>query len=806
MNVDSRKVFALLFFSLIIISPNLYAQTVIGLEAGHILLASVLILCGIGVYFSVRGIVETVTEGTAIRHDAATLIRRDLMPSENKRQLARIKKRGMGLRLKLASYTIALVLAVNVIASVPLFLMMIRSMKETLFTSLWDRATVLVEGLAANARPYLSQGNIKELGLLPAQMNSIPEAMYVTITGYNPETLVFEDQVWATNDPNILRKIDSQVLHLGYSRITDAISPRIKVLSAELNAMARERATGFAETIVNLYQEADELAKDSYTPEVSQRLDEIQLNINMLDTKLSDVLYRVNSGIWSEPDYSLENFDVSQSSRFIFFKPIMYCHTAEDEFFWGLVRLEISINSILAEIDEGVKNLLIVNVLIALVAQIIGAIGAWILSTLLVRPIRQLVRHVEIIRDTEDKAKLRDVEIRLKSSDEIAILGDTINDMTQSIATAALAAGDLSIGKEVQKKFLPLNLDSKGNKLSSGFEDTNYLNLFCYYEGAKGVSGDYFDYQELDDRYYAIIKCDVAGKGIPAAFIMIQVATMFLNFFRQWEPNEQGMRIEELVYLMNEFIETLAFKGRFAAFTLCLYDSETGTMRFCNAGDNIIHIFDASEGKVVTHTLPETPAAGALSNLDVESKGGYRIQTLTLDHGDMLLLYTDGIEESKRKFRNAKFEEIKCGEGTPHENHVAGQSAEELGSERVEDIINAVMNKQVYTLNKWHNPEGDDKNLQFDFGTCQGNTEDVILAMVAVEKMFRCYRKPNASKENQVLIDKIVDNFLKKHFLQYRQYCYNTQDNPANDAYMYYTHVMEDEQYDDLTILGIMRK
>ncbi|MDR1971588.1 MAG: SpoIIE family protein phosphatase [Treponema sp.] len=440
-----------------------------------------------------------------------------------------------------------------------------------------------------------------------------------------------------------------------------------------------------------------------------------------------------------------------------------------------------------------------------------GTLGALALSSLIIRPISRLVLHVEQIRDTDDKSRLAGLEIGIKTRDEIAVLGATINEMTQGLVKAAIAASDLSIGKEVQKKFIPLELDSQGNKLSVGFQETAYAEFFGYYEGAKGVSGDYFDYQDLNGRYYAIIKCDVAGKGIPAALIMIQVATMFLNHFKQWKPGEKGMRIDELVYHINDFIETLGFKGRFAAFTLCLFDSQTGILRFCNAGDNIVHYFDASERKMKILTLQETPATGVLPNVMIQAKGGYQIQTMTLDRGDILFLYTDGIEEAKRRFRNTEFREIPCSQGealpgSPHGNHVVGQEDEEMGASRVEEIINAVMNRELYTLHKWHNPEGNGADLSFDFTGCRGTVEEAIMALVSVEKMFRCYKDPRAGEESRVLVDKKLDLFLKNHFLQYRTYCSWTRENPGNDAYMYYTHVSEDEQYDDLTILGIRRK
>jgi len=58
------------------------------------------------------------------------------------------------------------------------------------------------------------------------------------------------------------------------------------------------------------------------------------------------------------------------------------------------------------------------------------------------------------------------------------------------------------------------------------------------------------------------------------------------------------------------------------------------------------------------------------------------------------MLYTDGIEEAKRRFRDENFNEIVCTEGnaprdTPHGNHTVGQADEELGPDRVKAITEA---------------------------------------------------------------------------------------------------------------------
>ncbi|MDR1319505.1 MAG: SpoIIE family protein phosphatase, partial [Treponema sp.] len=685
-------------------------------ESDFIIVIVLLALCAIGLVVSVRGIGGAIAEGAAVKMEALALITGDFMPEEKKKRVVGIRRRGISLRFKLASFTIVLVLMVVVMVSAPLYYMMTRTQEETLFQGLSDRATVLLEGLASSARAYLPSGNVLELGFLPAQTEAIPEARYVTITGFGTGSTIFDDHVWASNDPDILSKIDTAELEPGVSRLEDILSPRLPEVSGNLNERARAEIGDISRSISDLTREA--LSISTRTDQESrQRLNDIQVTTRSLETRLTEGLAEIARQIGSEPEFSTEDISRSGNRAYIFFKPVMYRQGSDDTYFRGLIRLEVAIDSILDEITSRQWSLLRIILVVALIAISIGIAGALILSTLIIQPIRKLVAHVERIRDTEDKAQLSGVDIHIPTHDEIATLGNTINDMTHGLVKAAAAASDLSIGKEIQKKFIPLELDREGNKLSSGYKDTKNAHFFGYYEGAKGVSGDYFDYQDLDGRYYAIIKCDVAGKGIPAALIMIQVATMFLNYFKQWKPTAKGMHIEEVVYQINDFIETLGFKGRFAAFTLCLFDSQTGLVRFCNAGDNIIHLFDASEGKIKTMTLPETPATGVLPNFLVESKGGYQVQTVTIDRGDILLLYTDGIEEAKRRFRDAAFEEILCSAGekdTPHGSHTVGQGDEEMGPERVQEIINAVMNREVYTLHKWHNPEGEDADLKFD--------------------------------------------------------------------------------------------
>jgi len=779
-------------------------------DSSVIALVVILLFCALGLLVSARGISSAAAESAAIRSETIALITGDIMPSEKRKRMIHIKRKGGGLRLKMASFTTALVILVVVMISTPLYVMTGRIQEETLLKGLYDRTMVLLEGIAAEARVLMSSDNFLELSRLSGQSAAVPEARYVTITGYGREKTGFSDYVLATNDKNIGSKIDTPELVIGQSRLTDDLSPGIGGIEKDLNSRAKTEIGDVSGMITGFTGEAFDLVQlSNLTTEQLRRIDEIAVIVQALHNRINETLARMSGETGSEPAFSTSALKENTADTYMFYKPILFRQGSGDTYYRGMVRVEVSTGPIVQQIQSARLNMLMVIAGIALASVVIGAAGAIILSTMLIRSIKQLVIHVERIRDTEDKAELEGVEIEINSRDEIAALGDTINDMTYGLVKAAAVASDLSMGKEIQKKFIPLDVSPDGNKLTTGLKNTKHVEFFGYYEGAKGVSGDYFDFQDLDGRYFAIIKGDVAGKGVPAALIMIQVATMFLGFFRRWSPTDKGMHIEDLVYQINDFIEAMGFKGRFAAFTLCLFDSHTGLARFCNAGDNVIHWYDASRRKIKTVTLRETPAAGILPNYLVESKGGYTIQTLTIEHGDVLFLYTDGIEESKRRFRNTDFEEIICGEGekdTPHATHTVGQGDEEMGPNRVQDIINAVMNKQIYTLHKYHNPEGEDHDLQFDFTNCEGKAEEAIMAMVSVEKIFRMYKAPGAEEDSRVLVDKKVDEFLRRCFLQYRDYCYNTKENPANNAYMYYTHVKEDDQYDDLTILGVNRK
>jgi len=660
-----------------------------------------------------------------------------------------------GLRARLAFFPMALVLAAVFTVSIPLYRRALEARNEALMGGLWERSSVLLEAMGAAAIAHMLDGDEAGLGRLPALAGAVPEACFAAIAGGAPGA---GGAFWAGGTPGPAGEAwdGPQALSL---------------------AVGAALAPGAA----RLLEGPRGLPEDG------------------------------GPGAWvgqarSEPEFAFRRALPGDGS-FAFYRPIAY-FGPDGASLEGIVLMGVCVGPLLEQAGAYREALLRGFALSVFAAFALGAAGVAAHSSLAAMRVRALLAHARAVLGASDERALSRMRARARGGDEVAALGDALDGIARRLAKTAATSASLDAGRKLQRKLLPLGMGEKGEAFDFSHKDSGSAVFFAYYEEAADISGDYFNYLCLDGRYYAVIKCDVAGSGAPAALITMQVSTMFLSYFWTWEPSRL-MGMEELVYMINDFIERIGASRRFAAFTFCIYDSKTGDAHFCNAGDNVARIYDASEGRVKSVPLPDAPAAGILPYGMVAEKGGYRVQTVGLDRGDILLLYTDGLEESRRMFRGPVFDGKSCGGGVnrlPHGNYVAGRWGEELGTRRIYGIVGAVMGRRRYRLRKWHTPEGREEFLNFDFSGCRGGAEDAVLALVAVEKMFRCYRAPGATSSDRVLASRKVDAFLRAHFAEYGAYCSRSRDCPGDSSRVCYTHLREERRHDDMAILAIERK
>ena len=782
-------------------------------NAAVIVLVLIILLTAGGMTVSTRSLVKTAKETLIVNAEVRALLEGDIMPQEKKRKAAAYKQKGLSLKAKLVLHSTILIAFMDVLIFLGFGYYMIDGQKKTMAQSLHQRVSVMLNSLASGAKVYLPQTTTEDnlsLTDIVNQSSALSESREATITGYSADhARIGLNNVWATTSKEILSGIEENAFLPGVTVLADENLSEIFQVCEGLNSTAQEQADEISMNITELTKEGLSLISKSDARSVARR-QEIQAIRNQLNVKLDSILNEISrEAEGSIPAFNDENID-TENTEYVFYKPLLYKTGNDSNYVHGTVLIKISTESLLRQIEN--QRNLITNtcIIVLLIALILAFISTYFMATMIVRPIQKLVSHVALIRDTEDKEKLSGHAIAINSHDEIGMLGDTVNEMTRGLVEAAVQSKNLTLGKDIQTKFIPLEIKD-GITMTTGNLKAKGADFFSYYAGADELSGDYFDYKQLDDKHYAIIKCDVSGHGVPAALIMVEVATLFLNSFKTWSmknPN-QGINIAPVVGQINDLLESRGFKGRFAAFTLCIMNTETGDCWFCNAGDNLVHIYSGSQRKKNVIKLQETPAAGIFSTDLVDMKGGYKVSKLTLKKDDVLFLFTDGIEEAKRIFRDENFAPTVCAEpglekDQEHENHKCGEDNEEMSPERVTDIIESVYARKKFKLHKFHAP-AHQSDFDFDFSTCDGTADDAVLALVSVEKVFRLYKPGNVIHSDRVKVDRNIDNFLRQHFVQYPAFCSDREDIENDPSHIYWCGVKEDPQYDDLTLIAVKK-
>ncbi len=187
---------------------------------------------------------------------------------------------------------------------------------------------------------------------------------------------------------------------------------------------------------------------------------------------------------------------------------------------------------------------------------------------------------------------------------------------------------DLDFATQVQLGFLP---KERPKVLGYAFAD--------YYEAALRVGGDYFDYITLPDGRLAISLGDVAGKGMPAALLMARLySSARLQLFTAETP---GDALEGL----NKDIAGSGLGHRFITLVLMVLDPPTGLVTIANAG-HLPPLLRRSDGSVESVAKEESGLP-----LGIVPDQQYESITVTINEGDTLLAFTDGVTEAMNNAR-----------------------------------------------------------------------------------------------------------------------------------------------------------
>ncbi len=248
---------------------------------------------------------------------------------------------------------------------------------------------------------------------------------------------------------------------------------------------------------------------------------------------------------------------------------------------------------------------------------------------LLVRKL--VVSNINRVNDSLSKITDGDLNevVDVRSNTEFSSLSDDINATVSTLkqyisAAAARIDEELAFARSIQLSALP--------SVFPPWPDRKDFSLYATMDTAKEVGGDFYDFYLLDENRLAFLVADVSGKGIPAAMFMMTGKTVIRDYA------ERGDTPVEVFQSANNKLCEGNEAEMFITAWMGFLDTESGLVRFINAGHNPPVLIRKGQASFVPQH--PNPALAALEDVP------YREQTLQLEPGDLLLLYTDGAPEA----------------------------------------------------------------------------------------------------------------------------------------------------------------
>lgn len=245
-------------------------------------------------------------------------------------------------------------------------------------------------------------------------------------------------------------------------------------------------------------------------------------------------------------------------------------------------------------------------------------------KTMLVAPMRnpqgQIIGVVQLINKRGGMFSARDERLLTAVSAQAAISVENARLYEREIQQQ-LIERELTTARAIQTSFLP-----------EAIPQYEGWDVGVLWHPMRAVAGDFYDFDTLPDGRLALLIADVSGKGIPAALFMA-LSVMILRFAMQLSLSPAGvLRRANHVMISNQ--ASRMFTTAFLAYV----DLDNGEVACSSAGHNPPLLYRAGTG-----TLEPVNVLGVA--MGVFEEAYYNDHTLSLEPGDMLVMYTDGITE-----------------------------------------------------------------------------------------------------------------------------------------------------------------
>lgn len=189
-----------------------------------------------------------------------------------------------------------------------------------------------------------------------------------------------------------------------------------------------------------------------------------------------------------------------------------------------------------------------------------------------------------------------------------------------------LIKNDLAVAGEIQQAILP-------RKFPPFPELKEQVDIFASMTPAKDVGGDFYDFFKIDEERIGFVIADVSGKGVPASLFMAVSRTLIRA------TGIRGVPSDECLTYANKLLCNESLDSMFVTVFYGIYNCTTGEIDYTNAGHNPPYLLK-HDNTVEPLPLSNNFIVGVFDDFT------FTHETLQLEPGDSLILYTDGVTEA----------------------------------------------------------------------------------------------------------------------------------------------------------------
>lgn len=318
-------------------------------------------------------------------------------------------------------------------------------------------------------------------------------------------------------------------------------------------------------------------------------------------------------------------------------------------------------------------------VVIAVSAVFLGLFAAvYVQASVLLKNV--VVRDIDETNETLGRITRGEIDqsVTVRDTVEFARLSAGINATVGSLRDAIAAEAsrndrDLATAKAIQESALPSTFPP--------FPEIDNFDIYASMNAARQVGGDFYDFFLIDDCRLGFLIADVSGKGIPASLFMMAAKTEIANNI------QVGMDLGLAMQTANWHLCQGNDAGMFVTVWAAVLNYHTGELTFVNAGHNPPLLRHNGTWEWIKQR------SGLFMGTFDTAK--YREGHLTLEIGDELFLYTDGVNEAfsaaEEEYGNERLEKFLAANAHLHPHALVDTMREELrtwaiGAEQSDDI------------------------------------------------------------------------------------------------------------------------